>query len=166
MWTRCQYLSDLQQSKDNGERCLAEKYMYQCFFFFWTFFTDFFVLSDTLPISFGNCHEKAQKRFFSLHRFLWSPQKLKPQIYKKKNASGRESFSVEIKRKKVSVPTCLLFKVRTNHLDWKNILRKLKAIHDDAYYFFDKKRSILLFQKNIQRIIWVDFPKNVSTVLF
>ncbi len=70
---------------------------------------------------------------FSLHSFLWRPQKVESQNDQKK-ASGRENLRVrERTRKKVSVPTCLPFKVITNHLsrlEKPYLFLKLNLIHE------------------------------------
>lgn len=83
MWTACHFLSDLEWLKDNSECCLVEEHIYQCFFFFFGLCTDVFVLRNTLRNSFGYWHDKAQKSF-SLHSFLWRPEKVESQNDQKK----------------------------------------------------------------------------------
>ncbi len=78
---------------------------------------------------------KRPKKSFSLHSFLWRPQKAEPQNDQKKcfrqgKFQGRER---KRKRKKVSVPTCLPFKVITNplsRLEKPYFFRKLNLIHE------------------------------------
>lgn len=115
---------------------------------------------------------KRPKKSFSLHSFLWRPQKAEPQNDQKKS-SGRENFRVEIERERkwVSVPTCLPFKVITNHLsrlEKLNFFRKLNLIHeihflkDDGCYLcvvIYCAMKMFSYSRRICReyLIWVDW---------
>lgn len=170
MWTRCHYLSDLQTMVT----CLVEEYMYWCFFFFRTLLQTFSFWAIYF-VTHSVTGTKRPQKSFSLHSFLWRPQKVESQNDQKKcfrqgKFQGRER---KRERKWVSQPACLSRLLQIIYLGWKKrtFLKNPEfyswntLFKDDACYFFYMKNVLLFWKNNMQRKPWVDLTK-MWTLLF